>query len=64
MKPLMKYMEENKMYEDEYLSDIYGVLEKILIEMKVANTIEIMKMTRLDEADSIGWVEDIRKEIK
>lgn len=52
------------MYEDEYLSDIYGVLEKILIEMKVANTIEIMKMTRLDEADSIGWVEDIRKEIK
>ena len=60
----MKYMEMKKMYEDEYLSDMCKILDKILIEMKVANTIEIIKMTRLDEQDAIGWVSEIREQQK
>ena len=52
------------MYEDEYLSDMYKILDKILIEMKVANTIEIMKMTRLNEQDTIDWLNEIREQQK
>lgn len=50
------------MYEDEYLSDMCKILDKILIEMKVANTIEMMKMTRLDEQDTIDWLSEIREQ--